>query len=192
MLLAFLQTYPKELVSVAVPIALWVLNNRLQPKARLVLGTSHFFTFLVQEPLRKEGGDVVSPTQTVNTASMQLINRGRVAATKLEIVFNWKPQHLNVWPARSFEERLAPDRRYSILFENLSPGELIGFELLAVNGALPDLITARSEQCVARTNLLLPQPIQPQWKAILVTSLLVVGSGATIYGVLIGASLLLR
>lgn len=192
MISTFIQTYLKEIVAIFSPIVAWILNNRLQPKARLVYGTRHTFTFLIQEPLRNDAGEIVSPTQTVNTASVQLINQGRVAATKLEIVFNWKPQHLNIWPARPYDEHISPDGRYSVLFGSLSPGEVVGFELLAVNAQLPALTTVRSEQSVAKNTPLLPQPVQPRWKQIVGVWFLVVGFGATIYFALVGASLILR
>jgi hypothetical protein len=46
----FLTTYAKEIISIAVPIVLWILNRIVEAPAKLVQGIRHAFTFLLQEP----------------------------------------------------------------------------------------------------------------------------------------------
>lgn len=178
---AFLSTYSKEIVALVAPFIAWILNNRFQSRSRLIQSTRHAFTFLIQQSLIGADGKQISPTQTVNTASVSVFNAGRQLANKLEVVFNWKPQHLNMWPSRHYTENTAPDGRYSLHFENLAPKETIGFELLAVNSQLPAMVTVRSDQSVASNLPLIPQPIQPRWKLALAAWLILTGFAANVY-----------
>jgi hypothetical protein len=177
----FLSTYTKEIVAVLAPFIAWILNNRFQNRARLIQSTHHAFTFLIQQALIDHDGKQISPTQTVNTASVSVFNAGRQVANKLEVVFNWKPQHLNMWPSRHYTENTSPDGRFSLNFDNLAPRETIGFELLAVNSQLPTMVTVRSDQSVASNLPLVPQPIQPRWKIVLAVWLMFTGFAANVY-----------
>ncbi len=162
--MTIIETYGKEIVALFVPFITWTLNTLLKPKARLLLASPHNFTFLVHQPRLDTDGNVITPTQTVQTKSIVLRNAGRETAKNVELVFNWKPLCLNVWPSRHYIEHDEPDRRYILLFESLAPNEIIGCELLTINDALPDLITARSEQCVAQTIAMSPQPVMRNWQ----------------------------
>lgn len=177
----FLTSHAKEIFSVATPFILWFINNRFQPRAKLVQQTRHGFTFLIQSPLLDAQGNELAPTQTVNTASVSIFNAGRSPATKVEVVFNWKPQHLNIWPSRHYEEKLSPDGRFSIFFDSLPAKDTMGFELLAVNAALPEMVTVRSEQSVATKMRLVPQPILPRWKVVIILWLIGCGVAVNVY-----------
>lgn len=160
----FIQTYGKEIVSLVVPIFVWMLNTFFKAKAKLLVARPHAFTFLVQEPLIDTQGNQVSPTQTINTSSFVVSNAGRDTATKVEIVFNWKPQCVNLWPARHYQERIEPDNRYTITFESLAPREDVGFHMFSINNPLPEFIIARCDQCVAKHINMEPQPVAPAWQ----------------------------
>ena len=58
-------TYGKEIVSLLIPFITWFLNVGIKAKAKLIWGSPHSFTFLVQEPLRDAEGKVITPTQRV-------------------------------------------------------------------------------------------------------------------------------
>lgn len=170
--------------SAATPFIIWLLNFLLQPKARLFRQTRHRFTYLIQQPLIGPEGQVLAPTQTVTTTSVSIFNAGRSSATKVEIVFNWKPQHINVWPSRHFEEKLSPDGRYHMFFDSLPAKDVVGFELLNINQDMPEIVTVRSEQCVAGQMVLQPQPVAPKWKVGVIIYLLAIGLAATVYLIL--------
>jgi len=138
---------------------------------------------LIQEPLRNAEGAVIRPVQTVQTASVSVVNTGRIAATKIEVVFNWKPQYLNMWPSRHYEDKTAPDGRYSIIYDSLPAKDSIGFELLAVNADLPQIITVRSEQVVAIERSMSLQPIYPRWIMIVSMWLILSGLAANVFGI---------
>lgn len=181
----FWQTYAKELVALLVPFIAWTLNTFLKSKARLHVAVPHRFTFLVQQPLLDKDGKQLSPTQTVHTNSFMVYNAGRDAATKVELVFNWKPMCLNIWPSRHFEEFLEPDGRHVLIFQSLSPGEAIGCEVLSVNADLPNLITVRSDQCMAQTVTMYPQPVSSLAKRTVAGLLLAVGASTVIYWLIV-------
>jgi len=176
-----LQTYGKEIFALLVPFVAWVLNTLFRSRAKLIIARPHAFTFLVEQPLIDPNGNVVSPTQTMVTSSYFLANAGRETATGVEVVFNWKPYCINIWPARHYEERVETDRRYSIIFASLSPREHIGIEIFNINNQLPELVIARSDQCVARTTNMLPQPVVSAWKRRVAVFLLFAGLAASIY-----------
>lgn len=179
--MSILQTYAKEIVSLVVPFIAWALARFFKAKAKLILATPHSFTFLVQEPLRGAQGNVIQPTQTVRTVSYLLKNTGSEPAKNVELVFNWKPLCINIWPSRHITEHVENDNRYVVIFESLAPNEFVGFELLAVNNDAPALITARSEQCVAKSVEMYPQQVIKPWLSRILGILLLAGIGAVIY-----------
>lgn len=179
--MSFIQMYAKELISLIVPFLTWAINRTLKSKAKLILGNPHNFTFLVQQPLLREDGTQVAPRQTAHTSSFVLKNAGTEPAKQVELVFNWKPLCLNIWPSRHITEHVEQDDRYVVILDNLAPGELVGFELLSVNADLPQLILARSEQCVAKSVELAPQPVAKPWQVKVFVSLALFGLGFSIY-----------
>ncbi|MFK4522162.1 hypothetical protein ABIF90_000143 [Bradyrhizobium japonicum] len=180
-MLDFFIAHAAKIFSAATPFILWLLNRVFQPQARLYRQVRHRFTYLIQQPLIAPDGKVVSPTQTVNTESVQIFNAGRSAATKLEIVFNWKPENINIWPSRHFEEKLSPDGRYHMFFDALPAKDIVGFELLNINSALPEMVTVRSEQCIATNMVLVPQPMPAKWKIAAILYLMAAGLAVTVY-----------
>jgi hypothetical protein len=183
--MSLLETYGKEIVALIVPLITWALNNVLKAKAKLLAATPHSFTFLVQEPLRDAQGNQLQSSQTVHTRSLMIWNAGKETATPIEWAFNWKPLCINFWPSRHFEEHLEPDGRYIIIFPSLAPNEYLGCELFTINSPLPNLITIRSDQCVAQNIVMFPQPLVPTWKRRLNSALALAGLALVIYAALL-------
>lgn len=149
--MSFINTYAKELISLLVPFVTWFINSASKPKAKLIYSTRHEFTFLVQEPLKDPNGNIIRPNQTAHTQSLTIQNMGKETATKIQVVLNWRPKCLNVWPVRPFTDTEAnSDRRYTIQFESLAPREYVTLEMLDINNELPRLLNLRSDQCLAR------------------------------------------
>lgn len=178
----FIKTNIKEIISVIVPLGIWLLNTWTQSPAKLVQGTKHAFTFLLQEPSLDNEGNVLSSTKMVNTASLMFTNTGKNTAKNIEITFNWKPHHINLSPPRHYEENSSPDKRWTIKFASLAPKEFIGIELLSVNADLPQITSARCDQCSAINVHLLPQEVHPRWKTRFVLWLLISGLAINVYG----------
>lgn len=184
------QTYSKELAAIAAVIIAFILNRYLRPKARLYYSVRHAFTFLVEEPLYDASGAKVAEKQTMNTASISVSNSGLDPASDVEIVFNWKPKYLNVWPSRFFEEKTSPDGRYSIILTTLAPNEIFNIEIFCINSALPGVVSVRSNSCLATIRALLPQPIQPKWLVGIASFLAIVGLGSCGYLLALGIQII--
>lgn len=184
------QTYGKELVALCIPLITWMLNTFFRAKAKLLLASPHTFTFLVQQPRVDQNGNQISPTQTVHTRSLMLWNSGREVATKVEWVFNWKPLCINVWPPRHFEEHTESDNRYVMIFDSVAPNEHLGCEIFSINSDLPNLLTVRSDQCVAQTINMFPQPVMPNWQRRISILLTLAGLALVVYALLAGLQIL--
>ena len=180
----FLSTYGKEIVSLLVPFVTWFLNVGIKGKAKLIWGSPHSFTFLVQEPIRDAEGKVLQPTQKVCTASIRVINSGRETANKVELVFNWKPQYVNLWPVRHYEQITDQDNRHILIFDNLSPKEEIGLEIMSVNLDLPALLLVRSAECTAQNVPLMWVRHVGPWKIKIARLFIFIGLSATVYGLI--------
>lgn len=181
----FVQTYGKEIVSVLVPILTWALNRFGKGKARLEIAQPHTFTFLVNEPLVDAQGNVLHPNQTVETNSILVRNTGRETTRNLELVFNWKPKCVNIWPPRHYETKDQLDGRHVLKFDSLSPDESIGCEVLSINGKAPALLTARSDECVAKVVPMFPQPVIAPAARNVLRLLVAVGLAAAVYGAIV-------
>lgn len=179
--MAFFETYGKEIVSLLAPILTWMLSRFFKAKAKLQVASPHQFTFLVQQPLIDLNGNQVSPTQTVKTNSFIILNNGSEPASKVELVFNWRPMCLNLWPVRHYEEHLEPDNRYVLIFDSLAPNEVLGIEVLSVNNDLPNLVTVRSAECIAQDINMHPQPVVSQLVRVIATALMALGLAAAVY-----------
>lgn len=180
----FVATYGKEIVALIVPFITWFLNVGIKTKAKLIWASPHSFTFIVPEPVRDSNGQVLQPNLKVCTASIKVINVGRDTAHKVELIFNWCPQYINLWPVRSYQQTTAPDGRHILTFENLSPKEELGLEVMSVNADLPQILVVRSAECMARNVPMMWVHHVAPWKINAARLLLFVGLGASVYGVI--------
>ncbi|MDD4978499.1 MAG: hypothetical protein PHI29_07695 [Gallionella sp.] len=180
----FISTYGKEIVALVVPFITWFLNVGIKARAKLIWTSPHAFTFLVQEPLKDGNGAILQTTQKVSTASIKVINIGRDTASKVELTFNWKPHYINLWPVRHYEQKTDQDGRHTLIFDNLSPKEEIGLEIMSINCDLPQLLVVRSAECTAQNAPLMWNHYVAPWKIHIARLLLFVGIGATVYGLI--------
>jgi hypothetical protein len=118
---------------------------------------------------------------SVRAASLFVNNTGRDGASDLEIVFNWKPPYLNIWPQRDYTVGTNPDGRYIIKVANLGTKEFLGLDLLAVNAELPDVVQVRSSQGAGVQITMVPQPVYAKWKIICARFLVFMGLASVIY-----------
>jgi len=159
----FIKTYAKEIFALLVTLVAWVAGNKSRAAAMLQLARPRNVSFRVEASPQGANDHFISPGQTVYTVTHLLRNTGRETATGVELVFNWKPLCMNVWPSRHFDEYTENDGRYILIFNSLAPGEQISFELMSVNRELPHLVNARSDQCTATTIDMSPQPVRLAW-----------------------------
>lgn len=180
----FYQTYSREIVSLLVPIIAAVVANIFRARAKLIWSEHISRVMLSEEFHHVEVGPPERRHLVIRTSSLFIQNLGRDAATDIEIVFNWRPQHFNIWPQRGFEERINPDGRQIIQLANLAPKEFLGMDLLTVNSEMPRLIQVRSKQGIAKAIATIQQPVLPKWKMGLVAYLMFMGAVATVFTII--------
>ncbi|TDN47618.1 hypothetical protein [Scandinavium goeteborgense] len=154
-----LTQYGKEIFSFIVPVFTLILNKYFKNNAKISYSELHQFTYLINEPLLNQEGEVVKPTQTVHTQSYVFRNEGKDAATNMEVIFNYQPMYLNVWPSRLFTVKNDSERRHVMVFDYLAPKETIRCEVLAINSQVPMLLSVRCKEGIARSIMLSPQRV---------------------------------
>lgn len=176
-----LQAYGKEIVALLVPVIGWLINGSQRAKPKLVRGVRHSFVFLIPNPLLDANGVQIAPKQTIKTASIVVTNLGKKTANNVEVVFNWKPPFINIWPNRDFGEKELADHRYIVTFQSLSPGESVGFEILSINEELPQIVNTRCDEGVAKEVPLQSQRVFKKWQQQIFALLMLAGMSATAY-----------
>lgn len=183
--MGFFENYGKEIVSLLVPLITLLLNKYLRSKAKLEVAWPHQFTFLLQQPIIDAQGKQLAPSQIVYTNSIIVRNSGSEPATNVELVFNWKPMCLNLWPIRHYKEYSEPDNRYVLIFDSLAPGEVLACEILSMNIEPPKLITVRSTECIAKNINMYPQPVVSNAIRLIASALIFLGFATSIYFIII-------
>ncbi len=150
--MSFLQTYSREIVSLCVPLVATLVANAFRARAKLIWSEHISRVMISEELVHVEVGPPAKRTLVIRTSSLFVQNLGRDASTEIEIVFNWKPLHFNLWPQRLFEQQINPDNRFIVKLPNLAPKEFVGLDLLTVNSEMPLLIQVRSLQGIAKTH----------------------------------------
>jgi hypothetical protein len=182
--MSFFQTYSREIVSLLVPFVGALIANIFRARAKLIWSEHNSRVMLSEEFIHVEVGPPQRRQLIIRTSSLFIQNLGRDAATDVEIVLNWKPQHLNIWPQRHYEQKENPEGRLIIQLANFAPKEFLGIDVLTVNSDMPALIQVRSAQGVATQIKTIQQPIHPKWKIGLVLYLMFMGAVATVYAVI--------
>lgn len=176
------ETYGKEIVALVVPLITVLLNGVFRSKAKVQYALPHQFNYIVHEPLiDPQTKNILRPTQSVQTNSFFIRNAGREAATNLELVFNYEPKCLNIWPLRHCERHVEPDGRYVMIFASLAPKETIIAETLTINSDPPALITVRCDQCAGERIAMYPQPVVGSFKRNSFFFLLLLGMASAVY-----------
>ncbi|QIY78340.1 hypothetical protein [Chromobacterium violaceum] len=179
--MTILNQYGKEITSLLVPLLTWTLNNISKRGVKLIASTPHRFTYLVNQPLIDKDGTVIKETQNAETLSYLIQNEGTETAKNVEVVFNWEPMCLNIWPQRKYTATKQDHNRYILNFDSLSPGEYISCEVLSVNQKMPEVITVRCEQSMAKYIEMRPQRVVPNYIINFIVLLCFMGIGAAIY-----------
>jgi hypothetical protein len=180
----FLQQYLKEIAAVACVFVAYLLNQHLKPRAKLIYGVRDETSLLVEEPLRDANGNQIAARQILHTTSLSITNVGKETAKNVEITFNWKPQFLNVWPARHFEERPSQHERHTIFLESMAPAEMFGIDMMSINRQLPMITVVRSDECEAKKVEMEPTIVHPKWFVAIVAVLMVSGLGVIFYAII--------
>jgi hypothetical protein len=177
----FISAHQAELWSLVTVIlaALVARIFRLRPK--LYYSVDHSTNILVDQPLLDNSGNQLAPQQLVRTASITVQNTGLIPARGVEVAFNWKPQILNLSPARAYKDVKSSFDRYSLIFESFAPGERSTIEIMSINAELPIMTAVRADDCVGKLIPMAPQRVWPQWMLTSVTIVMFLGAATLVY-----------
>lgn len=180
---SLISQYSKEIVSILVPLLAWVLNGGLRRKARLIWTEQHSSSILTEENF-SDGDEIKSRPTVVCTRSLYFKNVGSQPAKRVELVFNWRPQCMNLIPHRLYEEKVSPNGKFIIQIENLAPGEWFISDLFSVR-ELPNLVTVRCEQTIPKYIESSPQPVNSRRKLMMATYMMISGFIINVYASLV-------
>jgi hypothetical protein len=116
----------------------------------------------------------------VVTQELWFQNTGRAPVEDVEIVFNWKPQHYELWGPRAHSEALLADSRFILRLPSLAAKEFVALSLLDTR-ELPAVVNVRSKNSNARQLPIIPVRQFPQWFYLAATLLMLLGLSTAIY-----------
>ncbi len=157
--MSILTQYGKEIFAFIVPVFTLIINKYFKNSAKISYGELHQFTYLINQPLTNQEGEVVKSSQTVHTQSYVFKNEGREAATNMEVIFNYAPIYLNIWPSRLYTVKNDSEQRHIMVFDYLAPKEVIRCEVIAINTQVPMLLSVRCKEGLAQNIVLSPQKV---------------------------------
>ena len=160
-------------ITVLIPVLFAAVNGWISPKPRLKYG---IWSSIVLLPKASNGLD-----SSVYVQQIALQNWGRKAAEEVEIIWNWKPPHIEQYPHLASHEEIKPDGRYVARIPRLNGKEGVTFSLLSEGAALPAVIYVRGKDTSAkliefRTNFWLPL-----WGRVAFFALLFLGIFSVVY-----------
>jgi hypothetical protein len=117
------------------------------------------------------------------TQDLWFHNIGRAAVEDIEIVFNWKPEHYEIWNPREHNNLTLPDGRFIVKIPTLTAKEFFSISLLDTK-ELPRVVNVRSKNSGAKEIPMIPMRLFPMWFNLGAMGMMFVGLGATIYFVL--------
>jgi hypothetical protein len=160
-------------ITAVVPILFFVLRAWISPRSRLKYGVQ---ASLVMLPKRADGSDGALYVQQIAVQ-----NWGRKAAEDVEVIWNWKPPHIEQYPHLASHDEIKQDGRYIAKIPLLNGREGMSFSVLSDTGPLPSVIYVRGKGVQAkliefRTNYWLPL-----WGRVVFIALLLLGFFAAVY-----------
>ena len=167
--------------AVGIAIATAIIGRFVTARSKLVWAVSH--QHLYQMPRLDDDGSFPVTTQQV-----WLQNTGRVPAEDVEVVLNWKPQHLEVWEPRNYVSANLPDGRFALVFPYITGGEVVILSMIDTIREIPAIISIRSKSGLGTMVAMAPQRVWSNW--IIYPTLIVTMMGFTsvVYLILGGVS----
>lgn len=168
-----------NILAVLITFGLEVIRrNFVQPKASIIWGTSHGFTFLLpqHQPTPSTTPPASAPRlNSIQTGGVLVRNNGRAPAKNVEFYFNYRPEHYQIWPVIQHTTNETPDGRFVIKIDFLKEKEFFNIELIQGNAPLPEILSVRALEGVCRNVPMGPQQIFPMWFNYTALFLFVVG-----------------
>lgn len=118
---------------------------------------------------------------SVFSAEYMFFNVGRKLCESVEFVFNFPPQHFEIFPYLPYAQHLNPDNRLIITIPLLNPGESFKVYLLNSPTELPDITSVRFKGGAGKIILLEQQRKYSKFVGISVAFLILIGIMALVY-----------
>jgi hypothetical protein len=127
-----------QILAAILTIATTLLLRVLQPRPKVVWGTSHQYSHRI--PRTPElGGEWLLHSQTVFVQ-----NIGFAPAQDVEIILNFKPENLSLWPQLNYTTSINREQRFIVKIENLGRREFTALEMLHSTGNMPETLRVRT------------------------------------------------
>lgn len=165
-------------ITVAIPLIIAAFQSWIKPRAKLRYGT---VTNMVMLPRKEDGSMGVLRVRLV-----RIYNSGKRPAEHVEVIFNWKPQHIEQYPHIVTHDQTSSDGRYIVQIARLNGGESVDLYLAADKEVdLPEIIYVRANgeqgKVVNYRNVIW----HPLHIRIIVAVLMILGAFTTIYAVVV-------
>ena len=95
----------------------------------------------------------------VYTRQLWVQNIGWSVARQVEIIFNFKPGHFEVWPQTPSSEHAIQTNRYLLRFDNLNPRQHVTVMLMQIDQAPPDVTTVRWNRGIGKQVMMGPRQL---------------------------------
>jgi len=169
-----------ELVSGATAILATVLASLilryLGGAAKILYAQLRSFTFYIPFDAAQDATATLICVQ-----SFLVQNAGRKAAGSVELIWNYRPFHFEVWPVVPYEIDVVQNGRFILRFPSMSPKENLEIELIG-RGSLPDLVNVRASTAkVPKRVRFQSLRVYPQWVIGIIGLLMVLGFAAAVY-----------
>lgn len=156
-----------RVIPVLLTAVIGMIGRYLSAKPRVVWGVSHQFAFNV-------GPRTEEATGIIYTRSLIVQNMGRAAARDINVIFNFKPNHYQLWPHQNYTTSDNPEKNHIILVPSLGKGNHFRIEMVSVFD-LPIAMTVR-DSGGDRKQVDLRQVQQfPSWVYRMILALMVLG-----------------
>lgn len=143
-------------------------------RSKLLWAVSHQHFYRM--PRLDDGGSFPVITQQI-----WFQNAGRLPAEDIEIVFNWKPQHLEIWPPRSYQSGALPDGRFGITVPYLTGAEVMTVSMIDTIREMPVIVSVRSKSGLGNMVAMAPQRVWPGWMTFTAAALMLTGLTTLFY-----------
>lgn len=156
-----------EIAAVLITVFLEILRRLLTPKALIIWGITHGFSFSIPQ---QDGSHSL-----IHTGTAFVKNVGRETAKDIEIYLNFQPEHFQIWPVFEYKVDMALDSRCIIKIPFLKKGEHFSIEFIQSRVSPPEILHIRAAEGRCKKVDMAPLQIFNKWINGLIMILLSLG-----------------
>jgi hypothetical protein len=154
------------LVSFLLTTLVTVIIYLFRPKVKLIWGSKSDFKHIMRS---RENTDIKKPKQSeqqplvVHSAHYFIKNTGQTEAKNVEIVLNFPPDEISVWPQRQYGLSVNNENRQIIFLPFIGSKESLDILLLSVGKELPMLMNVKCPESNGRQVRIDYHRVLPKW-----------------------------